>query len=310
MRPRPVVVAHRGASGYLPEHTAEAKVLAYGMGADYLEQDVVASRDAELIVMHDIFLDDVTDVAQVFPGRARGDGHYYTIDFDLAELRELCVIERRRPGTREPMFPNRFRSDDARFRLSTLGEEIELIQGLNRSTGREVGIYPEVKEPQWHRTHGIDLSALLLNELERYGYKGQKAPVYVQCFDSQELRRMHSELGSELPLVQLLPEHAGQCQAMTKDSVAALEDYATGVGLPYDQTAPLMAMLRATRLIIHPYTFRRDKMPEWAGSFEELLREFFGNLRVDGLFCDHPDVAVRVRNSLYPQENMENRQRP
>ena len=96
MGDRPLVIAHRGASGYLPEHTAEAKALAYGMGADYLEQDVVATRDAKLIVMHDVALDAVTDVASVFPARARSDGRYYAIDFDLAEIQRLRVIERRR----------------------------------------------------------------------------------------------------------------------------------------------------------------------------------------------------------------------
>ena len=81
---RPLLIAHRGASGYLPEHTLAAKQLAHEMGADYLEQDVVASRDDELIVLHDIHLDRVTDVADRFPGRERDDGRFYVRDFDLA----------------------------------------------------------------------------------------------------------------------------------------------------------------------------------------------------------------------------------
>ena len=90
----PAVIAHRGASGYLPEHTLPAKAMAYAMHADFLEQDVVATRDDALVVLHDIHLDRVTDVATRFPGRARDDGRYYVRDFDLAEIRALAVTER------------------------------------------------------------------------------------------------------------------------------------------------------------------------------------------------------------------------
>ena len=307
---RALVIAHRGASGYLPEHTAEAKVLAYGMGADYLEQDVVATRDGKLIVLHDVTLDAVTDVAAVFQGRARSDGRHYAIDFDLAEIRQLRVIERRRVGTSEPLYPRRFAASAFPFRVSTLAEEIELIRGLNRTTGRRVGIYPEIKEPRWHREHGIDLAALLLEELERHGYCSVDAPVFVQCFDSAELARIRIDLGSSLPLVQLLPDSE---RALTADDVATLAAHATGVGLPYEQLivppgslaaspkpAPLGAALRAAGLQIHPYTFRADQLPAWATSLRELLRLFLGDLGVDGVFCDHPDIAVDVRDSMYP----------
>src|SRR5262245_10608653 len=108
MAESPIVIAHRGASGYLPEHTLEGKALAFGLGADYLEQDVVATRDSQLVVLHDLYLDDVTDVAERFPGRQRQDGRHYAIDFDLVELQQLSVCERRRPGSSEARFPNRF----------------------------------------------------------------------------------------------------------------------------------------------------------------------------------------------------------
>jgi glycerophosphoryl diester phosphodiesterase len=310
MAARPLVIAHRGASGYLPEHTAEAKALAYGMGADYLEQDVVATRDGKLIVLHDVTLDAVTDVAAVFQGRARSDGRHYAIDFDLTEIRQLRIVERRRMGTSEPLYPRRFRAGIFPFRVSTLAEEIELIQGLNRTTGRRVGIYPEIKEPRWHREHGIDLAALLLEELDRHHCGGVDAPVFVQCFDSAELARIRIELRSSLPLIQLLP-----CsdREMTTNDAATLAVHATGVGLPYEQLiaapgshaasptpTPLGAALRAAGLHVHPYTFRADQVPAWATSFRELLRVFLGDLGVDGVFCDHPDIAVDVRDSLYP----------
>jgi glycerophosphoryl diester phosphodiesterase len=314
MTVRPLVIAHRGASGYLPEHTAEAKALAYGMGADYLEQDVVATRDRKLIVLHDVTLDAVTNVAAVFPGRARSDGHHYAIDFDLAEIRRLCVVERRRTGTVEPLYPLRFASSTVPFRISTLSEEIELVQGLNRTTGRQVGIYPEIKEPRWHRERGIDLAALLIEELERYGYRGADARAFVQCFDSSELARIRTELQSSLPLIQLLPCSDHALREIAVGDVAALAKHATGVGLPYEQLiaarnnrstalapAPLAAALRAAGLRIHAYTFRADQLPAWATSFRDLLRVFLADLGVDGVFCDHPDVAVDVRDSLYPR---------
>ena len=309
---RCVVIAHRGASGYLPEHTTEAKSLAYGMGADYLEQDVVATRDAQLMVMHDTFLDDVTNVAAVFPGRAHPDGRHYAIDFDLAEIRQLSVVERRRSGTKTALFPGRFSGVSSQFRLATLREEIELIADLNRTTGRNVGIYPEIKEPRWHRERGIDLAALVLQELDSHGYRGSEAICYVQCFDAKELTRIRTELQTTLPLIQLLPEGSGPWQGIDASDAARLARYAVGVGVPYERlvlprggsgcnalrAAPLLDVLRSAGLKIHAYTLRRDKLPPWAPSLEELLRLLLGELGVDGVFCDHPDVAVHIRDSL------------
>jgi glycerophosphoryl diester phosphodiesterase len=314
MKPRSSVIAHRGASGYLPEHTSEAKVLAHAMGADYIEQDVVATRDSELIVMHDVFLDDVTDVAKVFRGRARDDGHHYVIDFDLAEIRELRVVERRRRGTDEPLYTGRFPADDARFRISTLGEEIALIQGLNATSGRQVGICPEIKEPRWHREHGVDLAGLVLRELDRHGYRDRESPLYVQCFDARELRRLRTELGTPLKLLQLLSAADAASPTLTLEKLASIADYAAVVGVPYELLVdaheqggtPVLApssslsMVRNAGLTVFAYTLRRDQVPAWTPSFEELLRFLFAEPSVGGLFCDHPDVAVRVRNSLSP----------
>src|SRR5690606_14785247 len=120
MTARPFVIAHRGASGYLPEHTREAKMLAYGQGADYLEQDVVATRDGELVVLHDVYLDVVTDVAARFGERRRTDGRFYAVDFTLDELKTLRVVERRQPGTNDRVFPRRFADDEVEFRIVTL----------------------------------------------------------------------------------------------------------------------------------------------------------------------------------------------
>ena len=181
---RPVIIAHRGASGHLPEHTLQAKALGFAMGADYLEQDIVATRDDQLVVLHDIHLDRVTDVAERFPGRARDDGRYYVRDFDLEEINTLVVHERRN-ALGERVFPGRRDFPGANFRVASLDRELQLIEVLRTNTGREVGIYPEIKSPAWHRQEGVDISALVLETLGRFGYAEHSAPCYLQCFDLQ-----------------------------------------------------------------------------------------------------------------------------
>ncbi|MDZ7643634.1 MAG: glycerophosphodiester phosphodiesterase [Woeseiaceae bacterium] len=207
----PLIIAHRGASGYLPEHTLEAKALAYGLGADYLEQDVVVTRDDRLVVLHDIHLDRVTNVASVYPSRARDDGRYYARDFDLAELQTLLVWERFSDTAGEiPVFPERFPARAGTFRVASLDDELTMIRGLNRATGRTVGIYPEIKSPAWHHDAGVDSAALLLDLLARHGYREASDPAFVQCFDAGELRRIRVDLGCRLPLVQLAGDDAWQ----------------------------------------------------------------------------------------------------
>jgi glycerophosphoryl diester phosphodiesterase len=306
MTHRPIVIAHRGASGYLPEHTLPAKALAYGLGADFLEQDVVATRDRRLIVLHDVYLDDVTDVAQRFPGRHREDGRHYVVDFALAEIETLTAFERRAPGSSAARFPSRFPAAAGIAGVATLATELRLIQGLNKSMGRTVGIYPEIKDPQWHRQHGIDLAALLLAELAAFGYARAKDPAFVQCFDARELVRVRDELGCALPLIQLVEPTPEYAELLTADGLKRVARYAHGLGPSHTQLArgesgtmrltPLVPLARDCGLRLHPYTFRRDELPSYARSFEELLAFFFVEARVEGVFCDHPDIAVRVRD--------------
>jgi glycerophosphoryl diester phosphodiesterase len=302
----PIVIAHRGASGYLPEHTLAAKALAYGLGADFLEQDVVATRDGALVVLHDLYLDDISDVAQRFSGRQRSDGRHYVIDFDLAELATLRVFERRLPGRAVPKYPGRFPSDAGIVGITTLADELRLVQGLNRSMGRNVGIYPEIKEPEWHRGHGVDLASRLLAELTAFGYSRANDPVFVQCFDAAELERVREQLGCELKLIQLVGTDPKYAQLLTPEGLQRVAQYAVGLGPHHSQLAqgaiggapqltPLTRLAQEGGLQLHPYTFRRDDLPSYARTLEEWLEFFFVKARVDGLFCDHPDVAIRVR---------------
>src|SRR5262245_41081831 len=308
MKPPPIVIAHRGASGYLPEHTLAAKALAHGPGADYLEQDVVATRDSQLVVLHDVYLDDVSDVALKFPGRHRNDGRHYVIDFDLAELKALTLFERRAPGAATAKYPTRFPAEIGLFGIATLEQELELVRGLNRSTGRAAGIYAEIKDPGWHRRHGIDLSKLVLAELRAFGYSRAEDAAFVQCFDAAELGRLKTELECRLPLIQLVGPEPEYAALLTASGLRSVASYAYGIGPHYSQIltaeegrrprpADLARRARDAGLRVHAYTFRRDDLPPYARTLEELLELVFVGSAVDGVFSDHPDVAVRVRAS-------------
>lgn len=307
---RPVVIAHRGASGHLPEHTLPAKALAYAMGADYLEQDIVATRDDRLVVLHDIHLDRVTDVARVFPGRARDDGRYYVRDFYLEEIQSLKVHERTN-ASGKPVFKGRFQSAGEEFRVHTLSRELELVADLCENGAHPVGIYPEIKSPAWHREEGVDITRLVLETLEGFGYSGHGHACYLQCFDERELRRIRYDLGNELKLVQLIaeddwtPEPTNFAEMRTARGLARLARTVDGIGPWVNRLyrlrasdgkisdSGLVGRAHAQGLVVHPYTFRSDALPEGFASFHELLRLTIDDLSIDGLFTDFPDLAVR-----------------
>jgi glycerophosphoryl diester phosphodiesterase len=314
---RKVVVAHRGASAYLPEHTLPAVAMAYATGADFMEQDVVMTRDDELIVWHDLTLDRNTDVAERFPGRARDDGRHYVIDFTLDELRRLRVTEGysvNEKGEQEAIYPQRFPLWHSSFRVHTLAEQLEMVQGLNRSMQRDVGIYPEIKDPAFHRENGKDLSRALLSALKRFGYESVDDNVYVQTFDHAELKRVHDELfpemGMALKLVQLIggEEHAWMLDAQ---GMAELGQYADGLGPHYsliiddDSTrdhviiTDFVRLAHANGMAVHPYTFRadEDQVPAYADDFEHMLKLFYEDAGIDGAFSDFPDRVVQYLQS-------------
>lgn len=309
----PIIIAHRGASAYLPEHTLAAKALAHAMGADYLEQDVVATRDDELIVLHDIHLDHVCNVAEVYPQRARPDGRYYARDFDLAELQTLTVRERENADG-EPVYPGRFPPRSGEFGMHTLAAEIEFIQGLNSATGRKTGIYTEIKRPAWHLDEGVDITRKVLDVLERFGYRDRNDSVYLQCFDAREVRRIRHELGSELLLIQLIAENSWlesdtDYDALRRaDGLADIARTADGIGPWMEQlytiesgdirSTQLTEQAHALGLDVHPYTFRCDSLPTGFESFDALIGYAVGKLSVDGLFTDFPDRARQAINAL------------
>lgn len=301
------IIAHRGACGYLPEHTAVAKALAYGLGADFIEQDIVATKDHELVVLHDIFLDDVSDVARHFPARRRDDGHFYVVDFTLEELQSITLTERRNPGSDQRRYPGRFSNDIGGLKACSFEDEIGLIAGLNGSTGRRVGIYPEIKDPAWHAAAGIDLSRLVHDTLSAH-LDTQSMPVFVQSFDAAAIGRMKTEFDTRFALVQLLNRRDAENLAGDDRALDTLNDVADGVGLPFEtliEPKPSGGRLHATRLasrlgetdiLVHPYTMRRDQSPPGNINYIDALEFLIHELKVDALFCDHPDDALAVRD--------------
>lgn len=307
-----VVIAHRGASGYLPEHTLAAKAMAYAMGADYVEQDVVMTKDDQLIVIHDITLDRTTDVAEKFSGRARTDGQHYVVDFTLAEILSLDVTEgvSVEDGQSRADYPQRFPVGKSIFKIHTLAQEIEFVQGLNQSTGRDVGIYPEIKSPGFHLAEGKDLGRAVLTVLKQYGYSTKDDKVFVQTFEFDELMRMHDELmpalGIELKLVALLSGGGDNEWMRSADGMLRIAQYANGIGPEKSmivdrdsqrgavQISDLVELAHANALQVHPYTFRLDsgQVPAYAQSFEQMLEIFYFDAGVDGVFTDFPDRAV------------------
>ena len=322
-----LIIAHRGASGYLPEHTLESKALAFGQGADYLEQDLVMTKDNHLVVIHDHFLDGLTDVAQKFPGRARADGKYYVPDFTLAEIRSLQMTEnfKTENGKQVPVYPDRFPLWQGSFKIHTFEEELQFVRGLEKSSGKRIGIYPEIKAPWLHHQEGKDIARATLAMLKKYGYTQKSDPVYLQTFDFNELKRIKTELlpqmGMNVKLVQLVAySDWGETQARQNGrwvnydydwmfkpgAMKEIARYADGVGpawymlLDEKQSrpghivaTPMAADIQTTQLQLHPYTVRRETLPPYVRNIDEMYAALFDQAKADGIFTDFPDTLAQ-----------------
>lgn len=331
--PSPLVIAHRGACGYLPENTLAAKAVAHAQGTDFWETDVQATHDGELVVLHDLHLEGLSDVEHKFPNRQRDDGHFYVIDFTLVELRTLNLTERILsdvPGG-IATYPNRFAPGKSRFQIHTLAEEIELLQGLNQSFKREVGLYLELKAPWFHEDVGFDLCQVALDTLKHYGYTQKTDAVILESFDARAMQRIKRELmpnmDMDLRLGQLVGynqwhttcerDASGQWVAvdsdwmLSSDGLKKIAQYADGVGvamsLLYDnpnpdggaqtqdmpQPAAWIDQAKKLGLVIHTYTLRADALPEFAANVDVMHDWLLNVAKVDGVFTDFPDMMVR-----------------
>ncbi|HUE90964.1 glycerophosphodiester phosphodiesterase [Pseudomonas sp.] len=327
---KPLIIAHRGASGYVPEHTLAAYALAILQGADYIEPDLVISKDGQLVARHDNELGLTTDVAQrpEFADRQRTqsvDGvslnGWFSEDFTLAELKTLRAIERIpqiRPGNARL---------DGSFTIPTLQEIIDLVKTLQLSQQRVVGLYPETKHPSHFQQLGLGLEQPLVRLLKKNGYNSAKAPVYIQSFEVENLKTLRRM--TPLRLVQLLwidgqpydqqvlGSDLSYAQMATPAGLTAIARYAAGIGPEKGQVIPRDAngnLTSATNLVrdahaaglkVHPYTFRAENNflptelrngddPQARGNLEAELQRFL-DTGIDGLFIDQPDIAVRLR---------------
>lgn len=302
-----IVIAHRGASGYLPEHTLESYAMAYALGADFIETDLALTKDGVFVCIHDIYLEYTTNVKDLFPDRARKDRHWYVVDFSLDEIKQLEVHERTRANG-IAYFPSRFPLNFSKFEIPTFTEVIELIQGLNKSTGGNVGIYPEIKKPGWHAQLGLPMEESLLEVLNRYGYKGRDAKIFIQCFEEESLKKLRFKLGTDLSLILLTWETIWNYEGNIKPFSAELTEnildqiaaYADGIG-PYKdriEVNPVIVQWSHERgLVVHPWTMRSDSLPAQYQTFDEELYQFYIIYKVDGLFTDFTDKAVQFLHS-------------
>ncbi len=330
----PLVVGHRGASGYRPEHTLASYELAARMGADYLEPDLVATKDGVLVARHENEISGTTNVESVpaFANRRTTktiDGvevtGWFTEDFTLRELRRLRAKERL-PAVRQEstMF-------DGQYGIPTLQEIIDLSARLTRDLGRPIGIFPETKHPTYFASIGLPLEEPLVAVLRRNGLDRTDAPVIVQSFETGSLRKLNGRLGARVPLVQLTGSGApydlasagdGRTYAdlLTAPGLRWIASYADGIGPAKDQVIlrnadgtlgrPTSVISDAHRfnLKVIPYTFRAENMflptnyrrGTEADEFGRALDEMsvFFRHGVDGVFTDQPDVGVAARDRL------------
>lgn len=302
---RPVVIAHRGASGYLPEHTLVGYAMAYGQGADFIEPDLLLTRDGELIAMHDRTLEATTDVATRFPGRDREPGKFYAVDFTLAEIRTLVVRERVSALTGQRTFPKRWGNTHAALapRVPTFAEVIDLVAGLNASTGRAVGVYPEIKHPAWHETQGHDIVAITLASWRARPPEARDLPIRLQSFEPDSLRRWRAA-DADTPLVQLVDNSAADDALLTPAGLDEIAAYAQGIGPSInrffsadgDSTSgrDLVKAAHARSLQVHAWTLRADALPRHTPDVPALTLRLFEEIALDGVFTDHPDQVLRA----------------
>ncbi|MET0985250.1 MAG: glycerophosphodiester phosphodiesterase family protein [Steroidobacteraceae bacterium] len=328
----PVVIAHRGASGYRPEHTLESYALAIEMGADYIEPDLVSTLDGELIARHEPLLDATTNVSSLPQFAARKstrvmDGvvttGFFACDFTLEEIRQLRAMQ---PN------PARSKEYDGRLLVPTFDEILQLLVREQARRGRVIGVYPETKHPAFHCALGLPLEDRMLDLLGRYELDHAQARVWLQSFESANLQYMRRR--TALPMAQLidvkairfdanepqfdianyddprgaaaprtLSDIAGYAQALApwkRIIVPARDAIADAKNDGDRETLPPRALIAAAHeagLEVHTWTFRNEPgmlARNYQGDPSRELTEFFA-LGIDGVFADFPDTAVAAR---------------
>ncbi|HZB05047.1 MAG TPA: glycerophosphodiester phosphodiesterase [Thermoleophilaceae bacterium] len=323
---KPLIIGHRGASGYLPEHTLPSYKLAIEQGADYIEPDLVSTKDGVLVARHEPNIIATTNVADhpEFASRKKTvvvDGHpeegFFVFDFTLAELKTLRAIQTR--GRNDEF--------DGQFEIPTLQEVITLAKRSSQRLHRQIGIYPETKHPTLHQGLGLALERPLVRMLRRNGLDRKRAPVFIQSFEQANLKQLNTM--TKVKLVQLVdawdvnpdgtlqyvspsdrpydwevqtpPRNDLYAHFATDAGLAEVKTYADGIGpwkpyiMPFkDQPTDLVQRAHARGLLVHTWTFRDDSFPIEYGTPIAEMRAFF-DLGVDGVFTDFPSTGVTAR---------------
>lgn len=319
----PIIIAHRGASGERPEHTLGSYERAIDQGADFIEPDLVSTKDGVLVARHENEISETTDVAAhpEFADRKTTktiDGQsltgWFTEDFTLAELKTLRAKERL------PQLRPANTAYDGQWDVPTLGEIIELVKRREQQTGRRIGLYPETKHPGYFRALGLPLEERLVATLAKAGYDGADDPVFIQSFEVENLKRLNGM--TSLPLIQLMasasgpPDRPGMTYAAmsTPTGLAEIALYADGVGLEKAMVIPRTADgklaaptstvkdAHAAGLKVHVWTFRRENYflpagfkagdsPVATGNVGAEIKAFLAT-GIDGLFSDNVAEAV------------------
>lgn len=279
MSSKKMLVAHRGASGYAPEHTLEAYRLGIAQGADFIEQDLQITKDGVLVCLHDTTLERTTDVKTVFPDRAKtenGVAHWYVADFTLAEIKQLDA---------GAWFNEKFKG----ARVPTFAEAIAVVRG-------KAGLYPETKAPEVYGARGFEMEKLLLAELKKHKLDQPNAdpqtPVIIQSFSPASLRRLAFDLKTKLPLVLLL---GTEKQWGSPEGLKEAHAFASGIGPAknlIEANPKLVEWAHALGMTVTPYTFRVGATGKYKDVREE-MRQFLFTYNVDALFTDYPDQFPR-----------------
>ncbi len=324
----PLVIGHRGASGYRPEHTLAAYRLAIRQGADYIEPDLVSTKDGVLVARHENEISGTTDVAdhaefadrratKVIDGREVTG--WFTEDFTLAELKTLRAKERL-PGVR----PGNTRYDGM-FKVPTLDEVLRLAKQASRRGGRTIGVYPETKHPTYFDSIGLSMEEPLLRTLRRHHLDRRWSPVFIQSFETANLRALSKR--TRVPLVQLIDAAGAPYDFVaggdprtyrdltTPEGLAEIATYADAIGAHKDLVLPrdpatgatgepsaLVDDAHAEDLAVHVWTLRVENQfmatnfrvgtdPNAPGDLRAEALAFL-DAGVDGMFSDNPDVVV------------------
>lgn len=334
---KPVIIAHRGASGYRPEHTLAAYELAIKLGADFIEPDLVVTKDGALVVRHDNELSQTTDVAnhpefadrkakKTVDGKAQ-EG-WFSEDFTLAEIKTLRARERM------PKLRQHNTMYDDRYSIPTFQEVIDLAKRKTSELHRSIGVYPEAKHPSYFQSIGLPTETPIVEALHLNGFRESTAPIFIQCFEPSSLKRMKQL--TKLKLVQLIADEGQPYDAilskttlsfsdMTKPAgLAEIKTYASGIGpdkhliFPQDKSGkskPKTALVddaHQAGLVVHPWTFRNENefLPanlqrtrpgktDANSYYGDAISEYklFYDSGIDGVFSENPDTAFEARSN-------------